>query len=144
MAEHCCTTTKDGLTACTTTNTESKCGCSAPSALAGETSVRSDHHEPHQRLETADGANRMSGALLIGVACLTSPCCVPLIAPVILALLAGTPFAAWLTVHKGWLYGGLTLISMISLAVGWRLIARKTRSMGRLNGPWFRQAQERS
>lgn len=55
-----------------------------------------------------------------GLACITSPCCTPLIVPLGLVLIAGTPLAAWLTQYIGWVYGGLTLVSIISLVLGWR------------------------
>ncbi len=60
------------------------------------------------------------GTLMLGVACITSPCCTPLIVPVILGLLAGTPVAVWLTQNVGWVYGGLTLVSVISMVFGLR------------------------
>ena len=51
---------------------------------------------------------------MLGVACVTSPCCTPLFVPLGLALLAGTPAAVWLSANLGWVYGGLTLVSIIS------------------------------
>src|SRR5947208_10430006 len=57
------------------------------------------------------------GVVMFIVACFTSPCCTPLIVPLILALLAGTPIALWLTQNLGWVYGGLTIISIISLVL---------------------------
>lgn len=60
------------------------------------------------------------GWLMFGVACLTSPCCTPLIVPLALALLAGTPVAAWLGQNLGWVYGGLTLLSAVSFVVALR------------------------
>ena len=56
------------------------------------------------------------------VACFTSPCCTPLIVPLLLALMAGTPVALWLTQNLGWVYGGLTLISVISFVLALRWI----------------------
>jgi predicted MFS family arabinose efflux permease len=58
------------------------------------------------------------------VACIFSPCCAPLLVPVALALLAGTPLAAWLGMNLGWVYGGLTLVSVISLVLGIRWLRR--------------------
>ncbi len=55
---------------------------------------------------------------MFGVAYVASPCCTPLIVPLVIALLAGTPLAAWLTAHLGWVYGGLTLLSVVSLGLG--------------------------
>jgi predicted MFS family arabinose efflux permease len=59
------------------------------------------------------------------VACVTSPCCTPLIVPLGIALLAGTPFALWLSAHLGWVYGGLTLVSVISLVLGLRWMGQR-------------------
>ena len=64
--------------------------------------------------------NRVRCGLLFVVACFTSPCCAPLYVPLLLALLAGTPVAGWLTAHVGWVYGALTLVSLVSLVVAVR------------------------
>lgn len=69
------------------------------------------------------------GMVLFGIACLTSPCCTPLIVPVILSLLAGSPLALWLGANIGWVYGGLTLMSIVSLimALRWTKTAPRLR-----------------
>lgn len=61
---------------------------------------------------------------MFGIAVIASPCCAPLIVPLILALSAGTPIAIWLSYHTGWVYGGLTLVSIISLVLGLRFVRR--------------------
>ena len=66
-----------------------------------------------------------AGAMFI-VACFTSPCCTPLIVPVILSLLAGTPVALWLSQNIGWVYGGLTLISAVSFVLALRWMSKNT------------------
>ncbi len=58
-----------------------------------------------------------SQRLDVGVARITSPCCTPIIVPIALALLAGTPVAVWLSANVGWVYGGLTLLSVVSLVL---------------------------
>ncbi len=68
--------------------------------------------------------HNIRNGLMFGVTVITSPCCAPLIVPLILALLAGTPIAIWLTFHTGWVYGGLTLVSIISLVLGLRWMRR--------------------
>lgn len=68
---------------------------------------------------------KIRSALMFGVACITSPCCTPLIVPLGLALLAGTPVAIWLSANLGWVYGGLTLISIASLVLGFRWMGQK-------------------
>lgn len=61
------------------------------------------------------------GLIAFLVACFTSPCCTPLIVPLLLALLAGTPTALWMSGHLGIIYGALTILSVISfvLALRW-------------------------
>jgi membrane protein implicated in regulation of membrane protease activity len=68
-----------------------------------------------------------SGVMFL-IACVASPCCTPLIVPIGLALLAGTPFAVWASAHLGWVYGGLTLLSVVSLVLGLRWMRQKSES----------------
>lgn len=68
-----------------------------------------------------------SGVMFL-IACVASPCCTPLIVPVILALLAGTPIALWLSANIGWVYGVLTLLSILSLVLGLRWMNQKAES----------------
>jgi predicted MFS family arabinose efflux permease len=65
-----------------------------------------------------------SGVMFV-IACVTSPCCTPLIVPLGIALLAGTPLALWLSAHLGWVYGGLTIVSVISLVLGLRWMGQR-------------------
>jgi predicted MFS family arabinose efflux permease len=69
---------------------------------------------------------KVRAGLMFGIACITSPCCTPLIVPLILALLAGSPAAVWLGQNIGWVYGGLTLISVVSLVLGFRWMNRRS------------------
>ncbi|MBZ0281558.1 MAG: hypothetical protein K8L97_12535 [Anaerolineae bacterium] len=64
---------------------------------------------------------RLRGMVMFVIACFTSPCCTPLIVPLVITLLAGTPAALWISQYFGWVYGGLTLISIVSfmLALRW-------------------------
>ena len=68
------------------------------------------------------------GGLMFGIAFIASPCCAPLIVPLVLALLAGTPIAVWLSYNSGWAYGVLTLISITSLVLGLRWMWRNKRA----------------
>ena len=68
--------------------------------------------------------HKIRSGLMFGIAVIASPCCAPLIVPLILALLAGTPIAIWLSYHTGLVYGGLTLVSIISLVLGVRWMRR--------------------
>lgn len=62
--------------------------------------------------------HRMRSGVLFALACLTSPCCTPIMVPLVLSLLTGTPAALWLTLHGGWVYGVLTGVSLLSAVLG--------------------------
>ena len=65
--------------------------------------------------------NKFRGIFMLGLGCLTSPCCTPFVVPLVLTLLGGTPFAVWLALRVGWVYGALTLVSILRfvLAIRW-------------------------
>ncbi len=69
---------------------------------------------------------KIRAVVMFGIACITSPCFTPLIVPLVLVLLAGTPAALWISQNVGWVYGGLTLISAISLIFGVRWMRQKS------------------
>jgi len=71
---------------------------------------------------------KIRSGVMFGIACIASPCCTPIIVPIGLALLAGTPVAIWASAHIGWVYGGLTLLSVVSLVLGFRWLRRKSNS----------------
>lgn len=68
---------------------------------------------------------KIRGGVLLGVGCVTSPCCTPLVVPAALALLAGTPLAAFLAQYIGWVYAVLTLVSLLTLFFGVRSLWQK-------------------
>ena len=68
---------------------------------------------------------KIRSGVLFGVACITSPCCTPLLVPLLIGLLAGTPAAAWITQNVGWVYGLLTLLSVISFVLALRWMGRR-------------------
>ena len=70
---------------------------------------------------------KIRSGLMFGLACLTSPALTPLIVPRCFdaILLTGIPAAVWLTDNAGWVYGGLTLVSLISLGLGLYWIGQK-------------------
>ena len=70
-----------------------------------------------------------SGVMFV-IACVASPCCTPLIVPLGLALLAGTPVAVWASANLGWVYGGLTLLSVVSFVLAFRWLGQKPASKG--------------
>jgi hypothetical protein len=53
--------------------------------------------------------NKFRGIFMLGLGCLTSPCCTPFVVPLVLAL------------RVGWVYGALTLVSILRfvLAIRW-------------------------
>ena len=71
---------------------------------------------------------KIRSALAFGIACIASPCCTPLIVPLGIALLAGTPIAVWASAHLGLVYGGLTLLSIASLVLGLRWLGQNAGS----------------
>ncbi len=68
---------------------------------------------------------KIRSGVMFGIACFTSPCCTPLIVPLGMALVAGTPVAAWLSAYLGWVYGGLTLVSLISFVIAFRWLMQR-------------------
>lgn len=111
MAEDCCKTTEDGVTYC---------------ALPGTAQGKIENQvlmQPKNKASTF--WHKIRGGAMFVVACLLSPCCTPLFVPLGLALVAGTPFAVWASLNVGWIYGGLTLLSIVSFVLGWRWLQTK-------------------
>ena len=52
------------------------------------------------------------------ISAVTCPCHLPIVLPIVLVLLAGTPTALWITNHIGWVYGGIAFIFVLSLGLG--------------------------
>lgn len=75
---------------------------------------------------------KIRSGVLFGVACITSPCCTPLLVPLLIGLLAGTPAAAWITQNVGWVYGLLTLLSVISFVLALRWMGKQSTSKSSL------------
>ncbi|GEM_PF-1675641 len=71
---------------------------------------------------------QLKSIVMFIIACFTSPCCTPLIVPLVLTLIAGTPAALWLSQNLGWVYGVLTLISLISLMLALRWMGKRNAS----------------
>lgn len=120
MSDHCGSVTEDGAAVCT----PGSCSCSAeaknnePISLSIPTILENNQQEKPMW-------EKIRGGVIFGVACITSPCCTPIIIPIALALLAGTPVAIWASTYIGWAYGGLTLISVLSLVLGIRWMGQK-------------------
>lgn len=116
MSEHCGTITEDGNAVCV----PGACSCSTEAEKAEIVSLPV---VPEIKKESFWKKTR-SGVMFV-IACVASPCCTPLIVPVGIALLAGTPLAIWLSAHLGWIYGGLTLLSIGSLVLGFSWTDKK-------------------
>jgi hypothetical protein len=110
---NCCSTTEDGSAICLIPENGEKPDCACESNRIQELPIVK---------EAATEKLRSSLAFLL--ACVTSPCCTPLILPIVMGLAAGSPFALWLGAHLGWVYAGLTLISVLSFVLGLRWINR--------------------
>lgn len=130
----CCRTTDDGQAIChlPTAGQKNACSCQLNETIPNEKPIVSVG-EASQDDRSLHLWRKIRSAVMFGVACVTSPCCTPLLVPVVLALLAGTPVAVWLAAHLGWVYGGLTVVSVLSLVVGWRWLKQKTTVKHRIN-----------
>ncbi len=137
MSDHCGSVTEDGAAVCV----PGACSCSSnaksnePIALsllsvneikktASQSIIQINHNQEQNMWK------KIRSALAFGVACIASPCCTPIFVPIALALLAGAPVAVWLSANVGWVYGGLTLLSIISLVLGFRWMGQKNASKG--------------
>ena len=138
MSDHCGSITEDGAAVCV----PGACSCSSdaksnkpislsiPSVSENKKTVPESIIQINHNQEQTMWKKIRSG-LMFGVACITSPCCTPIIVPIVLALLAGTPVAVWLSAYVGWVYGGLTLLSVISLVLGFRWMGQKNEARRR-------------
>lgn len=135
MSDHCGSVTEDGAAVCI----PGSCSCSSDTKsnqpiLLSVPFINENKPANLQKsvLEDQNQENTMwkkirSGVMFV-IACVASPCCTPLYVPLGLALLAGTPVAAWLSAYVGWIYGGLTLLSIVSLVLGFRWMRQKSYS----------------
>jgi len=69
---------------------------------------------------------KIRGGVMFVVSFITCPCHLPLTLPLLLVLLAGTPAAVWITQNVGWVYGGITVLFLLSLALGLRWFMQRT------------------
>lgn len=117
MSEHCGTVNENGSAVCI----PGQCSCSTETKENKSIQLSI----PTIQEEKSMWKKIRSGFMFV-VACFASPCCTPIIVPIGLALLAGTPFAVWASAHLGWVYGGLTLLSVVSLLLGIRWMNQKS------------------
>ena len=135
MSDHCGSVTEDGAAVCV----PGACSCSSnaksnePIALSVP-SLSENKKQASQSIIQINNTQeqtmwkKIRSALAFGIACIASPCCTPLIVPLGLALLAGTPVAVWASANLGWVYGGLTLISIASFVLAYRWMGQKSAS----------------
>ena len=64
-----------------------------------------------------------SGVMFV-VSAIICPCHLPITLPLVLAFLVGTPAAVWIAQHVGWVYGGMTLIFLLTLGLGFLWLNR--------------------
>jgi hypothetical protein len=111
-----------------TAESASACECSLPSH---EEACRSCSPFQTDQTDLASQQRRhpVRSGILFVLACLTSPCCTPIVVPLIFSLIAGTPATLWLTQHGGWIYGVLTGICVLCAALGIYWIRAQTRPL---------------
>jgi hypothetical protein len=118
MSNQCEAVTEEGNAVCV----PGSCACS------NESKSKQTVQSLNQSLSVIPQTTRwkkIRGAVVFGVACVLSPCCAPLLVPLALALLAGTPVAVWMSANLGWVYGVLTMISIATFILAFRWMRSK-------------------
>lgn len=124
MSDHCGSATEDGAAVCV----PGACSCSPetkPSEINKDEKKELQFMNQFKDNQENSMWKKIRGGVMFGIACITSPCCTPILVPITIALLAGTPVAVWLSAYIGWVYGGLTLLSVITLVLGFRWVGQK-------------------
>jgi hypothetical protein len=67
---------------------------------------------------------KIRSGVMFAASVITCPCHLPIILLLAPALLAGTPAAVWITQNVGWVYGGMTPLFFVSLALGFRWMSQ--------------------
>ena len=135
MSDHCGTVTEDGNAVCI----PGSCSCSSekkssePISLSLPSFKESDQAGAGMVVAIDKDQEptmwkKIRSGVMFGIACIASPCCTPIVIPIVIALLAGTPVAVWMSANLGWVYGGLTVLSIISLVLGVRWMSQKSNS----------------
>jgi hypothetical protein len=123
----CCSTTDDSSAVCIVPQNGVKADCGCNTVRLQHIEVMQSSETPRQIVNNTVWQN-IRGGLLFAIACITSPCCTPLIVTLVLWLFAGTPVAVWLGHNLGWVYGGLTSVSIASAALLWRWFNKRNTS----------------
>jgi len=121
MSEHCGSLTEEGAAVCI----PGECSCSTEAKSKEPILISVPLMNESTNQETSMW-KKIRSTVMFGIACVASPCCTPIIVPIAITLLAGTPVAAWLSTYIGWVYGGLTLFSIVSLVLGLRWLGQKS------------------
>ena len=116
MSDSCGSVTADGNSVCMPSASGRGCSCASESRENKPIQLSI----PTIKKEENTMWKKIRNGFVFVVACIASPCCTPILVPIGLALLAGTPIAVWATAYIGWVYGGLTLLSVVSLVLGLR------------------------
>lgn len=124
MSEHCGSLTDEGAAVCI----PGECGCSTETKDGQLIQLNVNQSSTLQTAKEETVWKKIRSGVMFGIACVASPCCTPIIVPIAIALLAGTPIAAWLSTYIGWVYGGLTLLSIVSLVLGFRWLGQKSKA----------------
>ena len=124
MSEHCGSLTDEGAGVCI----PGECGCSTETQDGQLIQLNVNQSSTLQTAKEETVWKKIRSGVMFGIACVASPCCTPIIVPIAIALLAGTPIAAWLSTYIGWVYGGLTLLSIVSLVLGFRWLGQKSKA----------------
>src|SRR4030095_3170649 len=130
MSDHCGSVTEDGAAVCI----PGACSCSTEAESSESINLSINKNQEQTMWQ------KIRSGVMFGVACITSPCCTPLIVPLSLSLLAGAPIALWLSTHIGLVYGALTLLSIVSLVLGLRWMSQKTEDKGKITVQPFHES----
>ncbi|MAU11802.1 MAG: hypothetical protein CL607_18395 [Anaerolineaceae bacterium] len=124
----------ENTTGCGCGSAATSCGCASNTLIAIDNVPvqRKSTWMKHLQACLDDGKTiwgKIRGFVMFTIACIASPCCTLLIVPVVIALLAGSPVAIWMSQNLGLVYGGLTLISILSFVLGFRWMRKTNRNM---------------
>jgi len=61
--------------------------------------------------------NKIRGGLMIAFSVISCPCHLPVVLPLLAALLAGTPAAILIAKYTGWVYGVMTVLFALTLGL---------------------------
>lgn len=128
----CCSDDVEGAT-CGIEEGNHQCACaeSKPVPVSPRLLLSDDNDQTATASNADEHTMNIRSGLLFVVACLTSPCCTPLLVPLVAGLLAGTPLAIWLTPHLAWIYTALTVVFVSSLIFAFFSLRQRP---GRLSG----------